>query len=290
MQSQTGAQVWRGACPRAAHAHAGRRSVAVSAASWGDKMRDFAKGVKRELDFESWAPRSSQAWRLGQTPTPLANGPKRMGDDDVELLNQRLAAARAAPRPAAPDGDAAAAADAAEEPSTSQRQPSFLESTDGDVADALNQRISQVAGPYGGSPSTSSSSSSDDSDAEDGEEEGELTGALIRDLMLAKWGRAHDVSFVRNNLPLGKVLVCLNVYSPYLGQRSFKMGEEEYLEKLDGIALCLQAWGQSARVRGYLAQPARPRKGLPAKPIIGTAISIQLDLDDATIDEWFPER
>ena len=43
-------------------------------------------------------------------------------------------------------------------------------------------------------------------------------------------------------------------------------------------------------MRGYLAQPARPRKGLPAKPIIGTAISIQLDLDDATIDEWFPER
>ena len=51
-----------------------------------------------------------------------------------------------------------------------------------------------------------------------------------------------------------------------------------------------RAWGQAGTVRSFLSLPAKPRKGLPAKPIIGTAVSIQLDLDDATIAEWFPER
>lgn len=166
-----------------------------------------------------------------------------MGDADVEILNQRLAQARAEPRPLSPEeaaaeeaqeaaareqaaGRAAAAAAAAE--------ASFLASTDGDVADSLNARISLLA-----SSSDEDSASPDDDDDGDGGGGG-LDGAAMRDLMLAKWGKAHDVSFVRNNLPLGKTLVCLNVYSPFLGQRSFKMSEAEYLEKLDGIALCLQ--------------------------------------------------
>lgn len=36
------------------------------------------------------------------------------------------------------------------------------------------------------------------------------------------------------------------------------------------------SWGQADRVASFLRQPARPRKGMPSKPIVGTAISIQV--------------
>lgn len=35
------------------------------------------------------------------------------------------------------------------------------------------------------------------------------------------------------------------------------------------------SWGQAERVASFLRQPARPRKGMPSKPIVGTAVSIQ---------------
>lgn len=116
-----------------------------------------------------------------------------------------------------------------------------------------------------------------------------LTGPLLRELMETKWGKAYDLSFVRRDLPLGKTLICLNVMWTHLEQRSFPMSEEEYDEKLDLVAMYLNSWGQAERVAAFLRQPARPRKGMPSKPIVGTAISIQLDLEDAIIDEFFAQ-
>jgi hypothetical protein len=40
-------------------------------------------------------------------------------------------------------------------------------------------------------------------------------------------------------------------------------------------------------VRAFLRAPARSRKGLPRRPVVGTAISIRLDLTRAQISEWF---
>lgn len=51
-----------------------------------------------------------------------------------------------------------------------------------------------------------------------------------------------------------------------------------------------RAWGQDSKVVEFLKAPAKPRKGLPSRPIVGTAVSIQLDLDQAIIDEFFPAR
>lgn len=42
-----------------------------------------------------------------------------------------------------------------------------------------------------------------------------------------------------------------------------------------------------AQVRAFLKAPARSMKGLPKRPVVGTAISIRLDLDKAQISEWF---
>jgi hypothetical protein len=41
------------------------------------------------------------------------------------------------------------------------------------------------------------------------------------------------------------------------------------------------------QVRAFLSAPAKSQKGLPRRPVVGTAISIQLDLNDAQVAEWF---
>lgn len=40
----------------------------------GEQFDKFKKAVEQNLDFESWAPRSSQAWRLGQQPSRQSSG------------------------------------------------------------------------------------------------------------------------------------------------------------------------------------------------------------------------
>jgi hypothetical protein len=43
----------------------------------------------------------------------------------------------------------------------------------------------------------------------------------------------------------------------------------------------------TCQVRAFLSSPARSQKGLPPRPVVGTAISIRLDLDDSQVEEWF---
>lgn len=37
----------------------------------------------------------------------------------------------------------------------------------------------------------------------------------------------------------------------------------------------------------FLKEPARARNGMPARPVVGTAVSIPLDLNQEQIEEWF---
>lgn len=195
----------------------------------------------RHLLFQKWAPKSSQAWRLGNspadlrrlrgvgrlragcsslapphsyprprepqhpptllhTPLPPFNGsPGEESEDeitegDVEVLNARLAEARQQGGAAAVGAAAAAAAQearAAEEEEdafdSSNDQPSFLRSTDEEVAAALADRIQEVASSKPGPASSADGGG-------DGGVEGEaLTGPLLRELIFAKWGKTYDV-------------------------------------------------------------------------------------------------
>ncbi|GAB4820755.1 hypothetical protein N2152v2_007801 [Parachlorella kessleri] len=239
----------------------------------------------------------SRKWGAQQLACVLAEG--ELSESAIEVLNQRLADARRddtssdalATDAAAADfgtarsgsGDGPLNRSSAQEDQRLQQDGGqeagsgnpFTQSTDDDFADALNRRIEQVAGSLA---------------SDDEEDMGVLTGPLLRELVVAKYGKAHDFSFVRRDLPLGKTLVALNIMFPHLGQKSFPLQESEYDDKLDGIAMYLRAWGQDGKVVAFLKEPARPRSGLPARPVVGTAISIQLDLDKPTIDEWFPQR
>jgi hypothetical protein len=73
----------------------------------------------------------------------------------------------------------------------------------------------------------------------------------------------------------------------YSGQRSFRLTREQYADKLDSTAALVNALGQTALVRGFLRAPARSQKGMPARPVVGTAITIRLNLAPEVIEEWF---
>eukprot|EP00198_Chlamydomonas_reinhardtii_P003815 XP_001693151.1 predicted protein [Chlamydomonas reinhardtii] len=73
----------------------------------------------------------------------------------------------------------------------------------------------------------------------------------------------------------------------HLEQRSFKLTEAQYMEKLDGVAYLVGALGQTDKVRAFLKEPARSQKGLPARPVVGTAITIRFDLEPGVVEEWF---
>jgi len=120
----------------------------------------------------------------------------------------------------------------------------------------------------------------------DAEEYAGLDGEMLLQLIEAKFGKKHDVSFVRRDIP-GKTLVSLNVYHAYLGQKSFPMTEEDFKEKMDGVALALNLWDQAETVVAFLKAPVRSSRGLPSRPIVGNAVSISLELTRDQIMEWW---
>jgi hypothetical protein len=225
---------------------------------------------------------TSQAWRLGQEPRAVGSNSAQpadaITDADVELLNRRL-------------GEAAAAAEGAQQRGESHdedatvnqfdQSSSFVASTDAELADALNARIVGM--------DTTASGTIRHAGSVDAVGEGAtqaLTGTELRELIAFKYGKQYDVSFVRRDIP-GKTIVAFNIYHAYLGQRSFPMTEQDYQDKLDGVAMYLQAWGQANKVVSFLKEPIAPRRGLPSRPVIGNAVSVQLDLTREQISEWF---
>eukprot|EP00890_Picochlorum_soloecismus_P000613 jgi/Picsp_1/1552/NSC_05030-R1_protein len=260
------------------------RSQVRCEAGLGDSLRDL-------FDFEKWAPRSSQAWRLGNDVRASDAAAKKqdgkMTDDDVDVLNERLAASRSMDSDGSGKRDGRGQQQSENEGEEDSAKPSFLQSTDEEFAEALNEKITQVASTYKGR--SSEDGVSEDTmyvESCDSNRTEQLTGAELLELIYAKYGKKHDVAFVRRDIP-GKTLVSLNLYHAYLGQRSFPMSAEDYEEKLDGVACYLEFWGQTDRVISFLKEPITPRRGLPSRPIVGNAVSISLDLTPDQIAEWF---
>ena len=79
--------------------------------------------------------------------------------------------------------------------------------------------------------------------------------------------------------------VALNLYVGHLGQRSFPLTEEQYVERLGSVAYMLNAWNQPAFVRAFFAEPPIPRRGLPSRPRVDTAVSLRLNSSPT----WDPE-
>ncbi|GFR40741.1 hypothetical protein Agub_g1351, partial [Astrephomene gubernaculifera] len=287
-----------------------RPSVVVSA-GLGEFFRGFFDG--------SWAPKSTRIWRShsfeqhgpsenkdgGTTGSGGDGASSGTSDRALDDLQARLSGLPASSRPRlAPDqqeedvedpradssSDPPASSASAEDlrgggersglygsaGGRSRAVSSFSEVEDGELASALNRRIGQIAAGTG----------QYDSEMTEEEMRQPLTGAELRELIYTKYGKTYDVSFVRRDIP-GKTFVCLNIMWSHLEQRSFKLTEQQYMEKLDGVAYLLGALGQTNVVRAFLREKARSQKGLPARPVVGTAVSIRFDLEQGVIEEWF---
>lgn len=107
--------------------------------------------------------------------------------------------------------------------------------------------------------------------------------------MESKYKNKYDLTVVRRTFA-GRDFVSLNIMWVHLGQRSFPMTEEEYMDKADGICILLNAWGKQGQVRAFLKQKPKAKNGMPPRPIVGTAVAIQLELPPEVVSEWMGDR
>ena len=120
-----------------------------------------------------------------------------------------------------------------------------------------------------------------------------LTGQELADMCYAKYGKFHDMCVKNQCISKGNTRrwVALNVYIGHLGQRSFPMTTEEYVQKLDSVAQICTGLRQSAYVRQFFAEPPIPRRGLPSRPRADTAVSLRLNRsptwNDDIAEEFF---
>eukprot|EP00873_Tetraselmis_striata_P002252 jgi/Tetstr1/422516/TSEL_001277.t1 len=236
-----------------------RRSVAALARperSVKDTVVAIWEGLGSMADFESWAPRSARAWRLREVPNEVAvkSAQEAEAAEEAAYISALVGAKEAE------EGDAAVAAGGAlvDYTSLSRFQLTMQAALEGMEAGA-----------------------------------DVLTGATLAEMCFGKYGKYHDMSIKHVTMNKGKTRrwVALNLYVGYVGQRTFPYNEEEYIEKLDSIAMMLNAWDQVEYTRAFFAEPPIPRRGLPSRPRVDTAVSLRLNAspnwDDALADEFF---
>lgn len=151
------------------------------------------------FDFESWAPRSSRQWRLRPVPGEAITKAD-LPDDDVDLLQQLR-----------------------------QRQEALGTVDTAGLPDdsALHRSLSARYTELGGAPSDIFSPSTP------------LTGAVLQEMVLSKYGMQYDLSIVKRDIP-GRTLLRLNVMWQHTRQVSFAMSPAEFDDKMDTIAYYLR--------------------------------------------------
>jgi hypothetical protein len=75
------------------------------------------------------------------------------------------------------------------------------------------------------------------------EERASLTGAELRALVVAKWGRSYDTRLCQRRDRFNTLKMYLQIMWKFVGQKSFPLGEEAYMEQLDAVADLLTEWG-----------------------------------------------
>ena len=121
-----------------------------------------------------------------------------------------------------------------------------------------------------------------------------LTGDELIEMILDRYGVRYDIIFARRDI-FGKSFLSLNIMWQYLEQRSFPMNEEQYIDKMNGIANTINSFGLSEveRVRGYFEDSGEKESKNTKKtkktkrPKVGSALSIRLQVNQELIDEYF---
>eukprot|EP00180_Rhodochaete_pulchella_P000867 Plantae.Rhodophyta-Rhodochaete_pulchella.ctg17024.p1 GENE.Plantae.Rhodophyta-Rhodochaete_pulchella.ctg17024~~Plantae.Rhodophyta-Rhodochaete_pulchella.ctg17024.p1 ORF type:complete len:310 (+),score=19.08 Plantae.Rhodophyta-Rhodochaete_pulchella.ctg17024:405-1334(+) len=108
-----------------------------------------------------------------------------------------------------------------------------------------------------------------------------VTGKQLAEFCYAKYGYYYDMTIIHAK-PFGdeedRRQVAFNIYGAYLGDIStFKMTEQQYLDRLDRVAGMLTCWDQAWFIREFFRAPIVPRRGLPSTPRADTAVTLRLN-------------
>ncbi|GAX81528.1 hypothetical protein CEUSTIGMA_g8956.t1 [Chlamydomonas eustigma] len=262
------------------------RLVCTKAQNKDEKSGNWFSNFFRNItDFESWAPRSSRFWRLRQYDYESST----QSDEEDEAIADLQARLRRAQEATSRRGDVqvSATSSATSSPKDGIPEPeAFSAAKDDELASALSRRIKEISSEDDSASDTHMDVGPLQEDSGEVIPEVPLTAEELRLLIFQKYGKSHDMSLVRRDIP-GKTFVSLNVMWSHLEQRSFKLTPEQYVEKLDSICYLLNAINQAEVVRATLKQPAKSVNGMPSRPVVGTAISIKLTVTELTIEQWF---
>lgn len=110
-----------------------------------------------------------------------------------------------------------------------------------------------------------------------------LTGEELVDKIVLRFGVRYDLTFARRDL-FGISIVSLNIMWQYLEQRSFPMSEDQYVNKMEEVALTLNTFGpvEVERVRQYFEKGKRIKH-----PRVGSPLSIRLYIDEENMNRTF---
>ncbi|CAM9193274.1 unnamed protein product, partial [Choristocarpus tenellus] len=111
----------------------------------------------------------------------------------------------------------------------------------------------------------------------------DFTGYDLYDLIVEKWGVPYDVQ-INKTVFAGKPVLCYNVMWKYLGQRSFNMRKQDYLEHLEALAQLLKKWDRLDHFKQMLKESKK-------KPdaYFGYAVALPLDLPPDTLVDYFDD-
>ena len=260
-----------------ARAAAGENPVALKLKQMADGWKEF---YDKEIRFESWAPRSSRAWRLRDMTSEVQVKGAQAGRAQKTYfgegsLAEELARLDELERNGGAD---ALAADAVATMTAEAPPPSEGESDrPSDLAVLFYNVDERTAACVARTREASF------------EMDSPISGEELADLCYSKYQRFHDMALKRDDFMGRKVSI--NLYVGFLGQRAFPYSEAEYLDKLDIIAAAVNTWGQCAYVRSFFQEKPIPRRGLPSRPRPDTAVSIRLyksiTWDDSCLDGYF---
>ncbi|KAK3233425.1 hypothetical protein CYMTET_56279 [Cymbomonas tetramitiformis] len=220
-------------------------------AGFGEKFDDFVESCK----FDNWAPRSARAWGKGEfnnmSKTKKSGGSNQENGRGIELSEAFLKQLAEENAPAEADSD------------------SLTESLERRFKEIQGEALNAVGG------------------------DNPITGEELALICKKKYGYYHDMSIKQVCMNKGGMRrwVSLNVYFGFVGQRNFPYTNEGYIDKLDSVAAMLNAFDQADYTRAFFAEKPIPRRGLPSRPRVDTAVSLRLNKsptwDNDKVEEFF---
>eukprot|EP00793_Prasinoderma_coloniale_P000067 PRCOL_00005575-RA len=91
-----------------------------------------------------------------------------------------------------------------------------------------------------------------------------------------KYGCFYEMSISHTLMNASaKVWVSLCLYSGHLAQQSFPMTFEQYLDKCESVAAFINELEMADFTRDFFKERIYPRRGLPSRPRVDTAVSLR---------------